>query len=133
MNNNSQQFQVQKVANVWWMLKFTFGLVPILAGLDKLGFNFITNWAKYLNPTLVNMVPVSQTQLLYLVGVIEIIAGLLVLTHWTRFGAYLVAAWLTLIAVTLIPMGMYDISIRDIGLAIGALSLGMLTEALGKK
>jgi len=117
------------VDRVWWMLKLTYGIVPILAGLDKLGFDKITNWAQYLNPLAATMVPLSIVHILVAVGIVEIVAGLLVLTKWTRLGAYLVAAWLILIAINLVSMGrFYDIAIRDVVMAVGALALAMLTE-----
>lgn len=130
MNGNTNQLQMQKVNKVWWMLKLGYGLVPIVAGLDKLGFDLIVNWAQYLHPIVASLIPLSVVHILFAVGVIEIVAGLLVLTKWTRFGAYIVAAWLTLIALSLIAMGrFYDIAVRDLLLAVGALSLAMLTEA----
>lgn len=129
MNGNVSQLQMQKVHKVWWMLKLGYGLVPIVAGLDKLGFDLIVHWAQYLHPMVASLIPLSVPHILFAVGIIEIIAGLLVLTKWTRLGAYIVAAWLTVIAVSLVAMGkFYDIAVRDLLLALGALSLAMLTE-----
>jgi hypothetical protein len=65
-----------------------------------------------------------------IVGVIEIIAGILVLTR-TKLGASVVAAWLLLIACTLIFSGTYlDVAVRDIVMAIGAYILARLTGIL---
>ena len=130
MNGASAQLNVKKVNNVWHMLKLTYGLVPIVAGLDKFGFDFITHWAQYLNPMITNAIPLSTSHLLFLVGAIEIIAGIIVLSKWTRFGGYLVAVWLLVIVVNLVTMGkFYDIAVRDIVISIGAVALSMLTEA----
>jgi hypothetical protein len=39
------------VERVYKLMKLTYGLVPIVAGLDKFT-NLLTDWEKYLNPTL---------------------------------------------------------------------------------
>lgn len=125
---------IQRPANVnrvWWMLKLTYGIVPILAGLDKLGIYKLANWVQYLNPSIAKMVPLTALQTMYVVGIIEIVAGLLVLTRWTRYGAYLVALWLVAIAINLIAMGSFiDVAVRDLVMAVGALSLAMLTPCI---
>jgi hypothetical protein len=75
------------------------------------------------------MLPVSSDTFFRLVGVVEIAAGLLVLTRWTRLGAYVVAAWLAAIAVQLVTTGsFYDLAVRDLGLAIAAFALAKLSE-----
>jgi hypothetical protein len=65
---------------------------------------------------------------MYAVGIIEIVAGLMVLTRWTRLGAWIAAAWLVLIAVNLITMGLFDIAVRDLAMAVGAYTLARLAE-----
>jgi hypothetical protein len=65
---------------------------------------------------------------MYIVGVIEILAGLMVLTRWTRIGAWIVTAWLVLIAVNLATMGLFDIAVRDLAMAVGASTLARLAE-----
>lgn len=107
-------------------LRLTFGIVPIVAGLDKFT-NLLTHWADYLAPFLVRLLPVSTGAFMQVVGVIEIVAGVLVLTK-PRLGAAVVAAWLALIAVTLLASGRYlDVAVRDLVMAIGALTLCRLT------
>jgi hypothetical protein len=65
---------------------------------------------------------------MHVVGVVEIVAGIIVLTHWTKIGAYVVMAWLLAIALNLLTMGRFlDVAVRDIGLAIAAFSLAQLT------
>ena len=111
----------------YWILKFAFTVAPIVAGLDKF-FGLLVNWNQYL-PSFVNrMVGGQGHSLMYLVGVIEIIAGLGV---WfkPRIFAYVVAAWLLLIIVNLLMIpGYFDIALRDLGLALGALALGRLSQ-----
>jgi hypothetical protein len=62
-----------------------------------------------------------------IVGVIEIIAGILVL-RFTRLGALVVSLWLVAIAVVLMSGGWYDIAVRDLVMAIGAFCLARLYE-----
>ncbi|RXJ44475.1 hypothetical protein [Gelidibacter gilvus] len=115
---------VQLVRNI---LKYTFGLVPIVAGLDKFT-NILTNWTQYLGDGMVEILPFEPSVFMMIIGVIEIVAGFLVLTR-TKFGAYLVSIWLVLIALSLIFSGIYlDVAVRDIVMAIGAFSLAKLSE-----
>lgn len=110
------------------LLKYTFGLVPIIAGLDKFT-NILTDWSHYLSDGLANLLPFEPSTFMMVVGVIEIVAGILVLTK-TKFGAYLVSAWLTLIALTLIFSWTFlDVAVRDLVMAIGAFCLAKLSES----
>ena|SRR3990167_1850616 len=108
------------------VLYYAYGLLPILAGLDKY-FSYITDWTMYLNAAIPNIIGVTVEQVLMGVGVIEIAAGILVFFR-PRLGAYVVCAWLLLIAVDLVSLGMfYDVAVRDIGLAAGAYALALLS------
>lgn len=117
----------------WWTLRLTYGLVPIVAGLDKFT-NVLTDWTHYLSPLATKVVPVAPQTFMHGVGIIEIIAGVLVLNRrTTRFGAYLVSAWLVAIALNLVTMGaFFDVAVRDVVMAIGAFTLGMLSEIRGR-
>ena len=108
-------------------LKYLLGLVPIVAGLDKFT-NFLANWEAYLNPMVLRVVPVTAREFMLAVGVIEIVAGVLVLMK-PRLGAFVVALWLLAIAGQLILWGQYlDVAVRDIVIALGgALTLARLT------
>lgn len=109
------------------VLKYTFGLVPIVAGLDKFT-NILTDWSQYVSDGLAGMLPFDATTFMMIVGVIEIIAGILVLIK-TKIGAYVVSAWLVCIALTLIFSWSYvDIAVRDIVMAIAAFCLAKLSE-----
>ena len=113
--------------SVQTLLKFTYGLVPIVAGLDKFA-NLLTDWSQYLNPSLAQMLPFSAATFMAIVGVIEIVAGILVFVR-TELGAYVVSAWLVCIALTLLLSGKYlDVAVRDLVMAIGAYSLARLTN-----
>jgi len=109
------------------ILQFGFTVAPIVAGLDKF-FDLLVNWDQYLPSFVSGMVGGRVHSLMYLVGVIEIIAGLGV---WfkPRIFAYVVAAWLLLIIANLLMIpGYFDVALRDLGLALGALALGRLSQ-----
>ena len=105
-------------------LKVTFGLVPIVAGADKFT-NLLTHWEDYLNKSLI---PFDPSVFMKVVGVIEIVAGIIVLVR-PLIGAYIVMAWLICIALQLIAGGHYlDVAVRDLVMAIGAYTLAQLTQ-----
>ena len=111
----------------WWALRLGVGLGPIIAGVDKY-FNKLTDWGMYLSPLVTKVVPVSATTFMHVVGVIEVIAGLVVLSRWTKIGSYIVMLWLLGIAVNLLTTGMfYDLAVRDVEIAVGAFALSQLT------
>jgi len=121
------QTQVNEVTRVWIILKYTYGLVPIVAGLDKFT-NILTDWSQYLNPAIANMLPFSPETFMMIVGIIEIVAGFLVLFK-TELGAFVVSAWLLCIALTLLTSGKFlDVAVRDTVMAIGAFCLGRHTK-----
>jgi uncharacterized membrane protein YphA (DoxX/SURF4 family) len=110
------------------LLRTVFTVAPILFGLDKF-FNVMTDWPMYLAPWIDGILPGSAATAMYIVGVIEIIAGILVAVA-PRIGAYVVALWLAGIIVNLLTLpGFYDVALRDFGLLIGALALGRLADA----
>lgn len=107
-------------------LRLTFGIVPIVAGLDKFT-NLLTNWVDYLGNNK-GMVPFDPLVFMKIVGIIEIIAGIVVLVR-PLIGAYIVMAWLICIALQLIVGGNYfDVAVRDLVMAIGAYTLAQLTK-----
>ena len=111
----------------WWVLRIGLGVGPIITGIDKY-FNKLTDWGMYLSPVATRVVPVSATTFMQVVGAVEIIAGLMVLTRWTKFGSYLVTFWLLAIAVNLLTTGMfYDLAMRDVEIALGGVALSQLT------
>ena len=110
------------------LLRTVFTVAPILFGLDKF-FNVMTDWPNYLAPWIDGILPGSAATAMYIVGVVEIVAGILVAVA-PRIGAYVVALWLAGIIVNLLTLpGFYDVALRDFGLLIGALALGRLADA----
>ena len=111
----------------WWTLRIALGVIPILSGLDKY-FNRLADWGMYLSPLVTKVVPVSTPTFMHVVGIIEIIAGILVLSRWTKIGSYIVMLWLIGIAINLVTTGMfYDIAVRDLEIAVAAFVLSQLT------
>lgn len=113
--------------NLEWteqLLRVVYGLFPIVAGVDKFT-NILATWPDFLPAVIAELLPVAPQSFMYVVGVIEIIAGIMVFWR-TEYGAYLVAAWLTAIAVTQIIGGNFDIAVRDIWIAVGAVALAQL-------
>jgi uncharacterized membrane protein YphA (DoxX/SURF4 family) len=111
----------------FWMLRLAFTAIPLTMGIDKF-FNGLVYWPKYLAHWIYNIPPGSAQQIMYGIGVVEIIAGVLCLLK-PRYAAYIVAAWLAGIVTNLLSYpGWYDIAVRDLGLMGGALVLGRLAS-----
>ncbi len=109
------------------LLKYTFGLVPIIAGLDKFT-NLLTEWSQYISTALSDIIPFETGTFIMIVGAIEIVAGILVFLK-PRIGALVVMSWLIAIALTLVFSGNFlDIAVRDLVMAVGAFSLSKLYE-----
>lgn len=108
------------------LLRTVFTVAPIAFGLDKFLGILTDDWERYLAPWVDDIVPGSASDAMLIIGVIEIVAGVVVAVD-ARFGALLVAAWLGGIIVNLVTMGeYYDIALRDFGLMAGALALAVL-------
>jgi uncharacterized membrane protein YphA (DoxX/SURF4 family) len=114
-----------QLSSIYVPLRLAYGLVPIVAGADKF-FNLLTDWSKYLPAQVASLLPLPVDKFMLIVGVIEIVAGLAVLTKFTRLGAYVVMVWLLLISVNLILGGYFDVAVRDIVMALGAYTLGQV-------
>ncbi|WP_168626374.1 hypothetical protein [Cryobacterium sp. BB307] len=105
------------------LLRIIFTVAPILFGLDKF-FNILVHWPIYLYP---NALVITEQEAMYVVGIVEIVAGLVVAIV-PRYGSLLVVVWLTAIIVNLLAVGsFYDVALRDFGLLVGALALWRLS------
>ncbi|WP_317047038.1 hypothetical protein [Chryseobacterium sp. MYb7] len=63
-------------------------------------------------------------------GVIEILVGIIVLKK-AEIGGYIVAGWLTVIAITLLlSFNFIDVAVRDLVMAIAALSMAKIAKIL---
>jgi hypothetical protein len=109
----------------FWLLRTVFTVAPVVFGLDKFA-QLLSDWDFYLAPWIDDLVPGSTHDAMLLVGVVEVLAGVLVALR-PRIGAYVVALWLLGIIVNLVTLGdYYDVALRDFGLLVGALALARL-------
>lgn len=120
------------VYQAYLLLRVGFVVLPILFGIDAF-FNFMVYWPAYLAAWIDRLAPGNAEQFMQFVGVVEIVAGILVLI-WPKWGSLVVAAWLAGIILNLLtfsPPQYYDIALRDSGLLLGALALNRLATAFG--
>ena len=122
----------QNLSEIYWPLRLAYGLVPLLAGLDKY-MDILTDWRRYVSPLLGSMLPVSVGTFLHIIGIIEILVGLAVLFGFTRLGALVVVAWLSAISLNLLLAGFFDIAVRDLVMAVGAYTLSMVAAERGEE
>ena len=109
------------------LLRTGFVVAPILFGIDKF-FNWTVKWPQYLAPWINRIMPGNAQQFMYVVGAVEILAGVIVLLH-PKIGSAIVALWLAGIVVNLLtnsPPEYYDIALRDFGLFLAAVTLNRL-------
>jgi hypothetical protein len=124
----NRRLQVDPAFQAFWLLRIGFTVAPILFGLDKF-FHVLIDWDVYLAPEFSDLFNAQAHTLMYAVGAIEIVAGLVVAVT-PRWGGLLVAAWLGGIIVNLLMMAdHYDIALRDFGLLLGAVALARLAIA----
>jgi uncharacterized membrane protein YphA (DoxX/SURF4 family) len=115
----------------FWLLRIAFTVAPILFGIDKF-FNWSVHWPNYLAGWVNDIVPGSGQDLMYVIGAVEIAAGLMV-AFAPRLGAFVVAGWLGGIVINLLTADApqyYDIALRDFGLMLAALTFGRLALAV---
>jgi len=116
------------VAQAFLLLRIAFTVAPILFGLDKFAEVLTDDWTRYLSTQFNDLLPGSASDAMHIVGVVEIVAGLVVAVA-PRFGGLLVAAWLGGIIINLLLVGGYgDIALRDFGLLLGALTLARIAS-----
>jgi hypothetical protein len=113
------------------LLRTVFTVAPILFGLDKFVRILTSDWERYLAPWMNDIIPGDARTAMLLVGVVEIVAGVVV-AFLPRLGGLVVAAWLLGIIISLVSVGGYlDIALRDFGLLVAALALSFLAAGQG--
>jgi uncharacterized membrane protein YphA (DoxX/SURF4 family) len=121
--------QDHRTETAYWALRLTFGIVPIVAGLDKLT-NLLADWEGYLSPLAARLLPVSPGAFMMAVGIVEIAVGAGVLAGRARVFGWIAAGWLLAIAVNLLATGRFlDVAARDVALAVAAFALAKLAPA----
>src|SRR3954451_21655209 len=125
----SEALRRDPTAQAFLLLRIAFTVAPIVMGLDKFAHVLTDDWTRYLAPAFNDVIPGSAGDAMHIVGVVEILAGIVVAVA-PRFGGLLVAGWLGGIIVNLLIVGGYgDIAFRDFGLLLGALTLARLAWA----
>ncbi len=120
----------RRAVHAYGALRVAFGVVPIVAGLDKFT-NLLTNWEDYLSPLAVSLLPVSPAAFLRAAGIVEIVVGAAILLGFARIFGWVAMAWLALIAAELLTNGrFFDVAARDAVMAVGAYALAQLAQAI---
>jgi DoxX-like protein len=120
---------IERLTTPWWFLRVGVGAAAFMAGLDKF-FNLLADWPAYLSPMAAQILPLSPSSFMHVIGGVEMLVGLVILAGYTRLGGYVAAIWLVGIAANLVTTGHYfDVAVRDVIMAIAAFTLARLTEA----
>src|SRR5204863_2119114 len=116
-----------RLSAAWWALRIGLGAGPIIVGLDVLQQN--RRLGNVPEPVGYESRAREQYDIMHAVGVIEIIAGSLVLSRHMKVGNYVVMLWLLGISINLVTTDMFfDLAMRDLGLAVAALALSQLSS-----
>jgi hypothetical protein len=133
MSTTAVLHRTDPVQQAFWLLRIGFTVAPIAFGLDKFAEVLTGDWERYLAPVFNDIIPGSASDAMLLIGATEIAAGILVAVA-PRIGAYVVAGWLAGIILNLLIAGGFgDVALRDFGLLLGALTLGRLAAAVGRR
>ena len=122
----------RKLSEIYWPLRAVYGLVPLLAGLDKY-VGLLADWDRYVSPLAASLLPVDVHTFLGVIGIVEVVVGLSVLFGLTRLGAFAAMGWLVVISVDLVAGGFVDVAVRDLAMAVGAYTLAMVAAARGEE
>ena len=123
----------ESLDRVYRALQISLGATAVVAGVDKF-FNQLTNWEQYLNPEISDRLGLSKKQFMSMVGVIEVVAGVTVLSGRTRLGGLLMSAWLLGIGGNLVSTGSFlDVAARDLNMAVAAYALAEMANRREKK
>jgi|SRR6185312_10739925 len=114
-----------KIGCAYWALRIGLGATAFLAGADKFT-NLLTQWEKYIAPEASEKLPVSNKNFMRIVGVVEMLVGIGILSPKSQISSYAASGWLTCIAANLVLNKDYDIAVRDVNMALGAFALGQL-------
>lgn len=108
-------------------MRLAIGLMAALAGIDKF-FGILVDWSSYVSPVAAQLLPVPTDVFMWMVGVIELVVGLSILTALPVVGSYAASAWLLLVAVNLTLGGHFDVAVRDVVLSTAAFTLARLIQ-----
>ena len=123
----------ESLDRVYRALQISLGATAVVAGVDKF-FNQLTNWEQYLNPEISDRLGLSKKQFMSMVGVIEVVGGVTVLSGRTRLGGLLMSAWLLGISGNLVSTKSFlDVASRDLNMAVAAYALAEMANRREKK
>ena len=121
------------MTSAYWALRIAFGVVPIVAGLDKFT-NLLVSWQEYLGPLASSLLPISAGAFMHVAGIVEVIVGLAILLGRARIFGFVACAWLAAIALELLSTGHFlDVAARDAVMAVAAFALGRLAQAVEER
>lgn len=130
------------ITTAWYILYFTYGLFPIIVGLDK-RFNLITYWPKFLNSYITQLLHIELSTFMIGLAILEVAVGMLVLVK-PLLGGYAMIALLVTVIIELISLGIYvpkgyayiipqyDTALRATAMLMGAIVFVLLTKELQK-
>lgn len=116
-----------RLQNPTQAMRIAVGLMATLAGLDKF-FNLLADWGSYVSPAAAHFWPFSTDVLMWIVGGVEFVVGVSILTAWPVIGSFVASAWLLLVSMNLVLGGHFDIAVRDIVLSVAAFTLARLIQ-----
>jgi len=116
-----------KIASLFWPLRIALGATAFVAGADKFT-KLLTDWEKYVAPEISEKLPLSNKSFMRIVGVIEMLVGVGILSPKIEISSYAASVWLSCIATNLVLNKNYDIAVRDIDMAISAFALAQLSK-----
>jgi len=112
------------------ILKYAFGISLVVIGLDKVFHtNIVTEWESYVSPLALSVLPMSVVTLVSILGIAEIVVGILFFTRFRTVAAYVAILTLLAIIVNLFSLGLYDIALRDALIAVSAYVFILLNQA----
>lgn len=103
------------------LMVYGLATVPLLAGISKL-----YNPQLWMGFHVQRLMPIPEIQVLYISGVIEVLAGLLL---FSRYKSHIVSAvtavWLLAITVQVAYKSLWLTALRDLGLTLFALAVAL--------
>jgi uncharacterized membrane protein YphA (DoxX/SURF4 family) len=128
VKEKEKRMQDRHISTAYWSLRIAFGVVPIVAGLDKFT-NLLVYWPGYLSPLAAHLLPFSPLAFMRIAGVVEVVVGAAILIGQARIFGWIAMAWLAAIALNLISTGHFlDVAARDAVLATAAFALARLAQ-----
>lgn len=115
------------------LLRYSLGITLVLIGLDKVFHtNIVTIWEQYVSELALTVLPLTAVTIVSVLGIAEIVVGVLFFTRWKKIAATVAILALLAIIINLVSMGLYDIALRDLIIAIAAYVFIRLTRAMEK-